>query len=185
MGYINDGRYMTQAEFDSQPKHATSMIGTVRYKDISGPNGVPDGVINNYDRTIIGDPNPDFIYGMTNDFTYGNFDASIVIAGAVGGDIIDGSGVDGEPGRRINVRKEMAERWRSPENPGNGNVPRTRTGTTEPFRFTNTRWVSDGSYLAVKNITIGYSYSFQEKVVKKARIYFSTQNPLCSRTTGV
>jgi TonB-dependent starch-binding outer membrane protein SusC len=178
MGYVNDGVYMTQEEFDSQPKHATSMVGTVRYKDISGPNGVPDGRIDFNDRTIIGDPNPDFIYGLTNEFTYGNFDASIVIAGAVGGDIIDGTlewteNLDGV----FNVTKEMAQRWRSPENPGNGYIPRTRTGTTEPFRFNNTRWVSDGSYLAVKNITIGYSYSFTEKVVKRARIYFSTQNP--------
>ena len=178
MGYINDGVYMTQEEFDSQPKHATSMVGTVRYKDISGPQGVPDGIIDFNDRTIIGDPNPDFIYGLTNDFTYGNFDASIVIAGAVGGDIIDGTlewteNLDGV----FNITKEMAQRWRSPENPGNGSIPRTRTGTTEPFRFNNTRWVSDGSYLGVKNITIGYSYAFTDKVVRKARVYFSTQNP--------
>lgn len=177
-GYVNDGVYMTQAEFDSQPKHATSMVGTVRYKDIGGPNGMPDGVIDFNDRTVIGDPNPDFIYGLTNDFRYGNFDASVVIAGAVGGDIIDGTlewteNLDGV----FNVTKEMANRWRSPENPGNGQVPRTRSGTTEPFRFNNTRWVSDGSYLAVKNITIGYAYNFPNAVVKKARIYVSTQNP--------
>lgn len=177
-GYINDGVYMTQAEFDSQPKHSTSMVGTVRYKDISGPNGVPDGIVDFNDRTVIGDPNPDFIYGLTNDFKYGNFDAGIVIAGAVGGDIIDGTlewteNIDGV----FNITKEMANRWRSLDNPGNGQVPRTRSGTTEPFRFNNTRWVSNGSYLGVKNITIGYSYNFPNAVVKKARLYVSAQNP--------
>jgi TonB-linked SusC/RagA family outer membrane protein len=177
MGYINDGVYMTQEEFDSQPKHSTSMVGTVRYKDISGPDGVPDGVIDFNDRTIIGDPNPDFLFGITNEFYFKNFDASIVIAGAVGGDIIDGTlewteNLDGV----FNVTKEMANRWRSLDNPGNGSVPRTRSGTTEPFRFNNTRWVSDGSYLAVKNITIGYTVPFKQHI-KNARIFFSTQNP--------
>lgn len=178
MGYIFDGVYMTQAELDSQPKHASSMIGTARMKDISGPDGVPDGIIDMKDRTIIGDPNPDFLYGLTNEFYYKNFDASVVIAGAVGGDIIDGmlestENIDGV----FNVTKEVAERWRSPENPGKGNIPRTRSGTTELFRYNNTRWVSDGSYLAVKNITLGYTLPIRTNAyIKSARLYFSAQN---------
>lgn len=180
MGYIYDGVYMTQQELDSQPKHASSMVGTVRMKDISGPNGTPDGVIDMKDRTIIGNPNPDFLFGLTNEFTYKNFDASIVISGAVGGDIIDGTyewteNIDGV----FNVRKEMAERWRSIENPGKGNIPRTRSGTTELFRYNNTRWVSDGSYLAVKNLTLGYAIPIvANKYIKSARAYISAQNVL-------
>ena len=50
MGYVFDGVYMTEEEFNSQPKHASSEIGTVRMKDVSGPNGVPDGIIDNNDR---------------------------------------------------------------------------------------------------------------------------------------
>ena len=178
MGYIYDGVYMTQEELNSQPKHASSMVGTVRMKDISGPNGVPDGVIDMKDRTVIGNPNPDFLYGLTNEFYYKNFDASVVIAGAVGGDIIDGTyewteNIDGV----FNVRKEMAERWRSTENPGNGNIPRTRSGTTELFRYNNTRWVSDGSYLAVKNITAGYTIPIRSNsYIKSTRFYVSAQN---------
>ena len=89
MGYVFDGVYMTEEEFNSQPKHASSEIGTVRMKDVSGPNGVPDGIIDNNDRVKIGDPNPDFIYGMTNEFSWKNFDLSILISGQVGGDIIN------------------------------------------------------------------------------------------------
>ena len=85
MGYVFDGVYMTEEEFNSQPKHASSEIGTVRMKDVSGPNGVPDGIIDNNDRVKIGDPNPDFIYGMTNEFSWKNFDLSILISGQVGG----------------------------------------------------------------------------------------------------
>lgn len=178
IGYIYDGVYMTQQELDTQPKHASSMVGTVRMKDISGPNGKPDGVIDMYDRTVIGDPNPDAIFGITNEFYYKNFDASIVLAGSIGGDIIDGTlewteNLDGV----FNVTKEVAERWRSIENPGKGNIPRTRSGTTELFRYNNTRWVSDGSYVAAKNITLGYTLPLIAKeYIKKARVYVSLQN---------
>jgi TonB-linked SusC/RagA family outer membrane protein len=177
MGYVNDGVYMTQQEFDSQPRHVTSMVGTVRYRDISGPDGVPDGRIDFDDRTIIGDPNPNFLYGITNEFYFKNFDASVVIAGAVGGDIIDGTLEWTENLDAVfNVTKEVAQRWRSPDNPGSGNIPRTRSGTTELFRYNNTRWVSDGSYLAVKNLTVGYTFNVVKKLFT-ARVYVSTQNP--------
>lgn len=126
MGYVFDGVYMNQQEFDSQPKHATSRLGSVRMKDID-----QNGVIDINDRTIIGDPNPDFIFGLTNDFTYKNFDLSIHLAGAVGGDVISWSrenhdNLDGV----FNVRKDLANRWRSEENPGNGKIPGTMAGST-------------------------------------------------------
>jgi len=180
MGYVFDGVYMSQAELDSQPKHASSMVGTARMKDISGPDGIPDGIIDFKDRTIIGDPNPDFLYGMTNEFFYKNFDASVAIAGAVGGDIIDGMLESTENIDAVfNVTKEVAQRWRSLENPGNGNIPRTRSGTTELFRYNNTRWVSDGSYLAVKNLTLGYTLPLRANpYIKSTRFYFSAQNIL-------
>jgi hypothetical protein len=154
------------------------MVGTVRMKDISGPNGVPDGIIDFKDRTFIGNPNPNFIFGISNEFNYKNFDASIVLAGSVGGDILDGTlewteNIDGV----FNVTKEIAQRWRSVENPGNGFIPRTRSGTTELFRYNNTRWVSDGSYIAAKNISVGYTLPLIGKeYIKKARVYLSVQN---------
>lgn len=174
-GYIFDGVFMTEEEFQAGPKHASSMVGTVRMKDLNG-----DNIIDMSDRTFIGDPNPDMLFGITNEFAYKNFDASIVMAGAIGGDIINATlewteNIDGV----FNVRKEMAERWRSPENPGKGNVPRTRSGTTELFRFNNSRWVFDGSYIAVKNLTVGYTIPVKRNnYVNGLRVYFSGQNLL-------
>ncbi|CAG5067475.1 TonB-dependent receptor P3 [Dyadobacter sp. CECT 9623] len=174
-GYVFDGVYMTEEELASQPKHASSMVGTARMKDLNN-----DGVIDFSDRTFIGNPNPNFVYGITNEFSYKNFDASIVMAGSVGNDIIDGTlewteNIDGV----FNVTKEIAERWRSVDNPGNGNIPRTRTGTTELFRYNNSRWVFDGSYLAVKNLTVGYTVDIKKNpYIKKARFYASGQNLL-------
>lgn len=177
MGYVFDGVYMTEEEFNSQPKHASSEIGTVRMKDVSGPNGVPDGIIDNNDRVKIGDPNPDFIYGMTNEFSWKNFDLSILISGQVGGDIINSNyehtlNIDG----CFNVLKQVANRWRSPENPGDGQVPRTKAGTTELFRFNNSSWVYDASYLTIKNITLGYTIPIKpSQYLSKLRVYVTAQ----------
>ena len=180
MGYVNDGVYMTQEEFDSQPKHASSQIGTARMKDISG-----DGVIDTDDRTIIGNPNPDMIFGIFNEISWKEFDLSIVMSGVIGGDIIARSyenteNLDGV----FNVQREVADRWRSLENPGNGQIPRTLSGTTELFRYNNTRWVSDGTHLALKNVTLGYTFS-PKKYITRARIYFSGQQlAILTKYTG-
>ena len=174
-GYIFDGVFMTQAEYEAGPKHASSMVGTTRMKDINN-----DGIIDSDDRTFIGDPNPKFLFGITNEFSYKNFDASLVLAGAVGGKIMSQilestENIDGV----FNVTKEIAERWRSEENPGKGNIPRTRSGTTELFRYNNTRWVFDGTYLMVKNFTLGYTFPIKiNPYVKGLRLFFSTQNPI-------
>ena len=177
-GYINTGVYMTQQQFDTQPHDATAMVGTARFKDISGPNGKPDGIIDENDRTWIGNPNPKFTYGMTNTFGYKNFDAVVAMSGSVGNDIADDAfqsteNLDGV----FNVRRGVAKRWRSLSDPGDGIYPRTRAGTTADFRNFTTRQVFSGTYLAVKNITVGYTFRIpRNNVVKGARAYFSTQN---------
>lgn len=174
-GYVYDGVFMNQAELEAGPKHASSMVGTVRMKDIDGDNKITMD-----DRTFIGDPNPDCVIGMTNEFSWKNFDASLVLTASLGGDIIDGTyewteNIDGV----FNVRKEVAERWRSEDNPGNGSIPRTRQGTTELFRYTNSRWVFNGSYLMVKNLTLGYTVPMKANpYIKGIRVYASGQNLL-------
>lgn len=174
-GYIYDGVFMTEAEYEAGPKHASSMVGTVRMKDLNG-----DNKIDMDDRTFIGNPNPDFTFGITNEFSWRDFDASLLLTGSVGNDIIDGTlewteNIDGV----FNVLKGVANRWRSLENPGDGQVPRTRTGTTELFRYNNSRWVSNGSYLRIKNLTIGYTVPIKKNpYVKGLRVYASGQNLL-------
>ena len=125
-GYVFDGIYMTEEEYNRQPKHVSSAVGTTRMKDING-----DGVITADDRTYIGNPNPRMIFGMANDLRYKNFDFSVVVAGQTGNQIMNTNmqnivNIDGI----FNVTKDMANRWRSLENPGNGKVPRTLSNTT-------------------------------------------------------
>ncbi|WP_198673914.1 TonB-dependent receptor [Chitinophaga alhagiae] len=171
-GYVFDGIYMTQDEFNRQPKHVSSAVGSTRMKDIDG-----NGVINADDRTYLGNPNPRVIFGMANDLRYKNFDCSIVVAGQAGNKIMNTNmqnlvNIDGI----FNVTKDMANRWRSPEDPGNGLVPRTLANTTELYRLGNSNWVFDGDYLTIKNITLGYTFDLKRlKYVQSARLYTSVQ----------
>ena len=177
-GFINTGVYMTQEQFNTEPHDATATVGTARFKDVSGPNGKPDGIIDENDRTFIGNPNPSYTYGMTNQFAYKKWDLSIVVAGSVGNDISDDAfqsteNLDGV----FNVRRGIANRWRSLSDPGAGIYPRTLSGTTADFRNMTSRQVSSGTYLSVKNITLGYTLRVpQNHVIKGARVYVSAQN---------
>lgn len=173
VGYIFDGVYMNQQEFDSQPKHATSTVGAARMKDTND-----DGVVDIYDRVMIANPHPDATFGITNDFAWNNFDLSIFLQGQIGGDVVAGIyenswNLDGV----FNVDPEMANRWRSEDNPGNGQVPRTLAGTTELYRTYHSGMVYDASYLSIRNITLGYNIPLKSnKYVSSIRPYISVQN---------
>jgi TonB-dependent starch-binding outer membrane protein SusC len=171
-GYIFDGIYMTAAELASQPKEATSVVGSTRMKDVNG-----DGVITADDRTLIGNPNPDFIYGMTNTLKYKKFDFNVIIAGQAGNKVLNANFADYHNNDGVfNMSKDMINRWRSPTDQGDGKTPRTRSGTTELYRLANTTWISDGDFLTVKNIVLGYTFNASKlKYVKSARVYASIQ----------
>jgi TonB-dependent starch-binding outer membrane protein SusC len=176
-GYIHDGVFMTQAEFEAGVKSPRSTIGSVRIRDVGGINGVPDGKIDTYDKTFIGDPNPDFYFGITNDLTYKNFDFTMVVAGSYGGQIMDAQRQFTTNLRlRFNVMKEVANRWRSPENPGDGKIPRSGALEDPLHRYNNSSWVFDGSYLTAKNVTLGYTVPVNRFFIKQFRAYVSIQN---------
>ncbi|MBD3630917.1 TonB-dependent receptor [Cyclobacterium sp.] len=173
-GYIFDGIYKTQEEFDSQPKHVTSAVGTIRYKDIN-----EDGVINVDDKTYIGNPNPKFFYGFNNNFYFKNFDMNVVIAGSYGGKMYYSLAEWSETLEGIfNVERYMKNRWRSLEEPGDGIIGRSLSGTTEFPRNVQDRLALDASHLTFKNITLGFTLPEFSKSVSSARIFLSLQNAL-------
>jgi TonB-linked SusC/RagA family outer membrane protein len=144
--------------------------GDLMYSDLNH-----DGKINPNDKTFIGNPNPDFIFGMTNILKYWNFTLSIFLQGTYGNDIFNASKGDLEGMYDLqNQSTKVLERWRVPGQITD--VPRAGF-TIKP----STWFVEDGSYLRVKDLTL--AYDFNSKLLKKARIrkiqpYFTCQNLL-------
>jgi TonB-linked SusC/RagA family outer membrane protein len=176
-GLVHDGVYVNQADYDNSPKAATSAVGTVKFKDVNG-----DGVIINSteetdgDQTVIGDPTPKFLFGITNTFNYKNFDLTVIASGSYGNDIANryemgATNLDGV----FNVLAEVKDRWRSPENPGSGKYGTTTMNTFMERDWFNSRFIHDGSYLTIKNITLGYTLKPKFKYISSLRVYGSIQ----------
>ncbi|WP_373520446.1 SusC/RagA family TonB-linked outer membrane protein [Aquiflexum sp.] len=186
-GWLSDGIFMNQAELDAGPifnpgARDASRVGDVRFVDVSGPEGIPDGIINSFDKTIMGSPYPDFFYGMTNNFSFKNFSLSISLQGTKGNEILALSRNQVANLRsRFRQLSTMNDYWKSEEEPGNGISPRPNDTPTGNFRGNYSQLFLDtGSYLRVNNISL--SYSFPEMLTKKLklsslRIYGIANNP--------
>jgi len=177
-GFILEGVYTP--EYLSQPGVINSpqvYEGNVKYKDVNG-----DGFINDVlDYTLIGNPHPDFIFGLTNNFSYKNFDLGVIINGQFGGQVMNGlrQTTDNLQGF-FNVDRAWEARWRGTDNPGDGihsGVPKLKPSWGHRV---STLWVEDASYLRIANMTLGYtipsSLSDKLKVLKSSRLYFTVQN---------
>lgn len=174
-GPIQLGVYMNQEDFEKSPKMVGSEVGTIKFKDING-----DGVITltdvDGDKTEIGNPFPEFVFGFTNSFSYKNFDLSIVTSGTYGNKVwANEEGLTNLDGV-FNVLKDIKDRWRSPENPGSGKYGKS-TSFTERDRSNHSRSVYDGSHLTINNVTLGYNFPCTKiKGISNVRIYGSIQN---------
>ena len=143
--------------------------GQIKIEDLNG-----DGSISSEDKTYIGDPNPDFIYGINSDMSYKGFDLSLFIQGSQGNDIFNVSAipVTMDYGQGLNTLREVfLDNW-SPDNT-NSNYPLISRGTSA---YASDRWVEDGSYVRLKNIEVAYSIPMNNSFIKKAQIYISGQN---------
>ena len=185
-GLVQDGIFETQAEYDQGPIYNpgganSTRVGDVKFKDFSGPDGVPDGAIDSYDRVIIGSPYPDFYYGMTNRFNYSNLSLSISLQGVQGNKV--GSlarDVGGRNELRVNQLALYNNFWRSEEEPGDGNAQRPNDEPTGGIREFSTQKLDVGSYLRINNISLGYE--LPTKIVEKLkmssiRLYINASNP--------
>ncbi|MBS4014156.1 MAG: TonB-dependent receptor [Bacteroidetes bacterium] len=149
--------------------------GDIVFDDING-----DGIINADDRTKIGDPNPDFIGGFTNNFSYKNFDLSIFLQGSYGNDIFNGTRIYVESMKGAdNQTTAVLDRWREPGDITS--VPRATELDPNNNNRISSRFIEDGSYLRVKNVVL--SYNIDKKYltragIRSARVYVTGQNLL-------
>ncbi|WP_169818774.1 SusC/RagA family TonB-linked outer membrane protein [Niabella ginsenosidivorans] len=169
-GYRIIGIYQNQEEVDKSPQDpSNNKPGSFKFKDISGPNGVPDGVISADDREIIGNPYPNFIFGLTNNLDWKSFSLSFLVLGNIGQDVINANRYTMDAlarGSQANVRKEAYEgRWTGE---GTSNTYPQATTSASPFsnRFTDFI-VEDASFVRLKYVTL--SYTFENNKIKFAR----------------
>ncbi|WP_300724812.1 TonB-dependent receptor [uncultured Bacteroides sp.] len=216
-GYVCDGIYQDLEDIQKSPKPVkypvdgkfdrtnTVWVGDIKYKDLSGPDGKPDGVIDDYDKTNIGSPMPKFTFGWTNTFRYKNFDLSIFLNGSYGNKVMNYLGMqlthmnsawanqlNTVNGRAIlepidpNKQYPDGSKWYNDitnvrvSNPG-ASLPRSSIQDPNDNDRMSDRFVEDGSYIRLKNITLGYT--FPSKMIKKIglsnlRVYANIQNLL-------
>ncbi|MCF2487536.1 TonB-dependent receptor [Dyadobacter sp. CY347] len=178
-GYVFDGIYQTDEEAKNSPAIAgqSPAAGDRRYKDISGPNRTPDGIINDFDRTIIGSAQPDFTWGLNNNVTFKGVTLSLFFQGSQGNQMVNQNRGDlANVNGKQNVLAEAGlGRW-TPENRSNKYARALSTANDNVF---SSRFVEDASYVRLKNITLGYN--LPGTVLKKiglanARLYVSASN---------
>ncbi len=176
-GYIADGIFRTEDEVNAHAEQEGKGLGRIRYRDING-----DGTVDDDDRTWIGSPHPDFIYGLNIALEYKNFDLSVFFQGVQGIDL-DVYAVKSQTDFwsvndvMSNKGTRLLDAW-SATNPGSDIPALQALDTNNEGRF-STYYVESGSYLKLKNIQLGYTLpiSISKKIaMNKLRLYVSAQN---------
>ncbi|WP_374951040.1 SusC/RagA family TonB-linked outer membrane protein [Mucilaginibacter sp.] len=164
--------------------------GDVKYKDISGPNGVPDGVIDDqYDRAYVGSPIPKFTYGLTSNLSYAGIDVSLFFQGVYGNKLYNQVNTDIEGFyRAFNITERAATQAWTGEGTSN-QFPRLSWDGATNNKRPSTRFLESGSYLRLKNVQLGYTFSDRlVKAVKlsSVRFFVSAQNVFTvTKYTGI
>ncbi|QJW92347.1 SusC/RagA family TonB-linked outer membrane protein [Spirosoma taeanense] len=174
-GYLYDGVFKNQAELDAAPHLANDRPGDPRYIDVN-----KDGVINASDKTYLGNNQPRFIFGFSNDFAYKGFDLNVQLTGSQGAKLFSffNRMVGIYHGDRNGLTK-LNDRWRSEENPGSGMILRANRDPKGLQKEPSSYWVEDGSFVRIRNLSLGYTFNsalIQKIHVKGLRAYLTGQN---------
>lgn len=178
-GYVFQGLYKDAADIAASGAFAGAIPGNVKYKDVNG-----DGTITAIsDFEIIGSPYPDATFGISNNVKLGRWDLSVLMNGQLGGSRMEGyfqdvHNIDGV----FNVSPDVANRWRSPDQPGDGKHP-TTAGVSRGrvlYRDVSSLWIRDATNLHVRNVTLRYNVPdrFAWAAVRNANVYVGVQNAL-------
>ena len=221
-GYKVVGVYKDLADLENSPKpvkypadgtsfnrYNTVWVGDLKFEDISGPNGKPDGIIDEHDRTNIGSPLPKFTFGMTNTFSYKNFDLAVFLNGTYGNKIYNYSAmnlsnmksvwdnqlqivtdrakvtpIDADKAYPINKDGTDIYNWFDDinnvrvSNPTT-KIPRAIANDPNDNERISDRYVEDGSYLRIKNLTLGYTlpkHLISRYNIDNVRVHVNVQN---------
>jgi TonB-dependent starch-binding outer membrane protein SusC len=182
IGFVVDGIWQNEQEIANNPSQPGDIPGNLRYRDVNG-----DGEINpgqpevGGDFAVIGDPHPDFTFGMTNSVRFRNFDIRATITGRYGGDVYmreffrTALNIDG----LFNVSADYVEGfWRSEDNPGSGIHPTPLGGGEQRRRYRGEHSlnVADGSNIWLRNLMVRYNLPTGFAGLSRSSIYLSGTN---------
>lgn len=182
-GHVTDGLFQTQEEIDALNAIAQENgyrayqtvrtgPGDIKFKDLDG-----NGVINQDDRDIIGNPHPDFFYGISFFASYKGIDLSVTGQGTYGNDLFNATIWYTESSGYWNLTKRMTNFW-TPENPDT-DIPRVDPNNYNQNNRMSDRYVEDGSYFRIKNVQLGYTIPLkytQRIKVERLRLYVAAHN---------
>lgn len=180
-GWKTDGLYQTQQEIDSDPNIANDdrkeggliKPGDVRFVDLNG-----DGVIDEQDRTILGDPFPAVTYGLNANFGYKGLDLGLFFLGSGGVDIYNADRMQGlDASYPFNMYAEVENRWNGANS--SNTIPRMTTQRSNRNYRTSDLFIEDGSFFRLKNLTLGYTLpaTVTDNIgLSKLRVYITGQN---------
>jgi len=178
-GWKTDGLYQNMAEIENDPnikndpRKGSITPGDVRFVDINN-----DGIIDEKDRTYIGDPNPDVILGFQAQFGYKGFDLSLNIIGSFGADLYNADRMQGlDPSYSYNMYSKTLERWNG-EGTSNS-IPKMSTLRTNLNHRTSDLFVESGDFVKLRNVTLGYTLPkdlLRKISINHLRVFVSAEN---------
>ncbi|RDC65857.1 SusC/RagA family TonB-linked outer membrane protein [Adhaeribacter pallidiroseus] len=146
-------------------------VGRFRYRDVDG-----NGIINDADRTNLGNPHPDFTYGLNANFAYKRFNLTMFFQGSQGNEIYNFLKVYTDFGTFFNGNRSVRVLDAWTETNRDATLPKVGTGVKNSESAPNSYYVEDGSYLRLKNLQVGYNFEVPPLGVKNARVYLQGTN---------
>ncbi len=191
-GYVSDGLYQTQEEVDNTAHIEGARPGDIKYLDLSGPEGVPDGIISpEYDRVILGSSLPEFLYGGSINVGWKGIELSAQFQGVGHQNVMKSPEMTFRGSAYRNFPAIIVGKYWSHYNTPEQNLAAQYPALTESYASahgqkllyqTSDFWMINGGYFRIKNITLGYS--FQKDILKKLRldnlrVFASVSDPFC------
>lgn len=180
-GYKTDGYFQTAAEAANYPhigNNPAITAGDIKYLDISGATGTPDGKIDQFDLTYIGNSAPRYVFGVNLGATWKGFDVSALIQGVAKRDYYIGSeAVSPFLYPFGNTAYTYQEDYWTTSNP-NAFLPRNSNNTSWNYQSSD-HWIQNAAYVRLKNLQVGYTIDpkiSKKAYISKCRIYFSGDN---------
>ena len=187
-GYVSDGLYQTPEELENSPKLNNNVkTGDIRYRDISGPDGIPDGRISpEYDKVLLGGSLPRYLFGTSLNLKYRAVDFSLTVQGVGSQKVRKDRMSQPLTANYKNIPAFIDDQYWSINNTEEKNLsavyPRLSNTASANNYILSDFWLFDGGYLRLKNVSVGYTFPVRlsdKLLMKSLRVYGIANDLLC------